>query len=51
LSQKIQKGRKWSLTVLGGGAYIRLTNEGGAPLAARKFASKKPWLSEIKRAA
>ncbi|TGQ93176.1 hypothetical protein EN851_13615, partial [Mesorhizobium sp. M8A.F.Ca.ET.208.01.1.1] len=34
------------LTVLVGGDYIRLTNEGGAPLATKKFASKTA-LSEI----
>ncbi|RWC37967.1 MAG: hypothetical protein EOS55_31825, partial [Mesorhizobium sp.] len=34
------------LTVLIGGDYIRLTNEGGSPLATKKFASK-PALSEI----
>lgn len=42
LSQKIQKRRKRSLTVWEGGAYIRLNNEGGAPLATKKFASKFP---------
>ncbi|MDH6234049.1 hypothetical protein M2281_004662, partial [Mesorhizobium soli] len=35
-----------ALTVWEGGAYIRLNNEGGAPLAARKFASEKPWLTK-----
>jgi hypothetical protein len=34
------------LTVLVGGDYIRLTNEGGSPLATKKFASK-PALCEI----
>ncbi|AZV23692.1 hypothetical protein EN982_31080, partial [Mesorhizobium sp. M7A.F.Ca.CA.004.08.1.1] len=34
------------LTVVVGGDYIRLTNEGGSPLATKKFASK-PALSEI----
>ena len=34
------------LTVWIGGDYIRLTNEGGAPLATKKFASKTA-LSEI----
>ncbi|MBZ9858057.1 hypothetical protein LB566_30255, partial [Mesorhizobium sp. CA13] len=34
------------LTVCLGGDYIRLTNEGGAPLATKKFASKTA-LSEI----
>ncbi|ESZ78557.1 hypothetical protein X726_00060 [Mesorhizobium sp. L103C105A0] len=29
------------MTVLVGGDYIRLTNEGGAPLAAKQFASEK----------
>ncbi|PWJ93387.1 hypothetical protein C8D77_10152, partial [Mesorhizobium loti] len=28
------------MTVLVGGDYIRLTNEGGSPLATKKFASK-----------
>ena len=28
------------MTVLLGGDYIRLTNEGGAPLATKKFASR-----------
>jgi hypothetical protein len=40
LSQKIQKSSKSVLTVRVGADYIRLTNEGGAPLAARKFASE-----------
>jgi hypothetical protein len=31
--------------------YIRLNNEGGAPLATKKFASKKRHLGEFKRAA
>ena len=46
-SQKVQKREKWLLTVRGGGDYIRLTNEGGAPLAAKKFA----LVTEIQRAA
>ncbi|MER8845730.1 hypothetical protein, partial [Mesorhizobium australicum] len=33
LSQKVQKHLGTVLTVLVGGDYIRLTNEGGAPLA------------------
>ena len=41
LSQKVQKHVCWLLTVLVGGDYIRLTNEGGAPLAAKQFASEK----------
>ncbi len=40
LSQKIQKSSKSLLTVWRGADYIRLTNEGGAPLATKKFASK-----------
>jgi hypothetical protein len=40
LSQKVQKHHRWLLTVLVGGDYIRLTNEGGAPLAAKQFASE-----------
>ncbi|QKC94822.1 hypothetical protein EB231_08820 [Mesorhizobium sp. NZP2298] len=40
LSQKVQKLWNAVLTVLVGGDYIRLTNEGGAPLATKKFASK-----------
>jgi hypothetical protein len=39
------------LTVRRGGDYIRLNNEGGAPLAAKEFAPKKPSGYEIKRAA
>ncbi|MER8854948.1 hypothetical protein NKI94_12015, partial [Mesorhizobium australicum] len=39
LSQKVQKHLGTVLTVLVGGDYIRLTNEGGAPLATKKFAS------------
>jgi len=50
-SQKIQKSSKSVLTLWTAPDYIRLTNEGGAPLATKKFASKKPWLNEIKRAA
>ncbi|TPL04355.1 hypothetical protein FJ938_16325 [Mesorhizobium sp. B2-4-14] len=46
LSQKVQKLGRVVLTVLVGGDYIRLTNEGGAPLATKKFASKTA-LSEI----
>ncbi|MBZ9774515.1 hypothetical protein [Mesorhizobium sp. CO1-1-8] len=46
LSQKVQKHCRSVLTVLVGGDYIRLTNEGGSPLATKKFASK-PALSEI----
>ncbi len=37
-----------SLTVSEGGDYIRLNNEGGAPLATKKFASETA-LGEIKR--
>ncbi|WP_296747296.1 hypothetical protein, partial [Mesorhizobium sp.] len=40
LSQKIQKSSKSVLTVRVGADYIRLTNEGGAPLATKKFASE-----------
>ncbi|MBZ9726656.1 hypothetical protein LB554_22205, partial [Mesorhizobium sp. CO1-1-11] len=36
LSQKVQKHLGNVLTVLVGGDYIRLTNEGGAPLATKK---------------
>jgi len=39
--EKSKKLRKWLLTVWMGGDYIRLTNEGGAPLAAKQFASEK----------
>ena len=39
-SQKIQKSSESLLTVRRGADYIRLTNEGGAPLATKKFASK-----------
>ena len=39
-SQKIQKSSESLLTVWRGADYIRLTNEGGAPLATKKFASK-----------
>jgi hypothetical protein len=46
LSQKLQKHCRCVLTVVVGGDYIRLTNEGGSPLATKKFASK-PALSEI----
>ena len=46
LSQKVQKLSNGVLTVLVGGDYIRLTNEGGAPLATKKFASMSA-LSEI----
>ena len=41
LSQKVQKHEFMVLTVWLGGDYIRLTNEGGAPLAAKQFASEK----------
>jgi hypothetical protein len=37
-SQKVQKTSRSVLTVWRGAAYIRLTNEGGAPLATNKFA-------------
>jgi hypothetical protein len=40
LSQKIQKSSKSVLTVRVTPDYIRLTNEGGTPLAVEKFASK-----------
>jgi hypothetical protein len=40
LSQKVQKLWVGVLTVWIGGDYIRLTNEGGAPLAAKQFASE-----------
>ena len=39
-SQKIQKRSKSLLTLWTPPDYIRLTNEGGAPLATKKFASK-----------
>jgi hypothetical protein len=45
-SQKIQKSSKSVLTGRAGSDYIRLTNEGGTPLAAKKFASR-PALCEI----
>ena len=51
LLQKVQETSQWLLTVRGGAAYIRVTNEGGSPLATKKFASKEPLLREIKRAA
>ncbi|MDG4879129.1 hypothetical protein P9273_29045, partial [Mesorhizobium sp. WSM4935] len=38
-SQKIQKSSKSVLTRRASSDYIRPTNEGGAPLAAEKFAS------------
>ncbi len=37
VSQKIQKSWISPLTLCGCGAYIRLTNEGGTPLAALRF--------------
>jgi hypothetical protein len=40
LHEKSKKERSWLLTVRLGGDYIRLTNEGGAPLATKKFASR-----------
>ena len=40
LHQKSKKHEFLLLTVLLGGDYIRLTNEGGAPLAAKQFASE-----------
>jgi hypothetical protein len=46
LREKSKKERSWQLTVWIGGDYIRLTNEGGSPLATKKFASV-PALSEI----
>ncbi|WP_258607732.1 hypothetical protein [Mesorhizobium sp. AR10] len=39
-SQKIQKSWKSLLTLWTPPDYIRLNNEGGAPLATKKFASK-----------
>ncbi|TPN75019.1 hypothetical protein FJ988_29845, partial [Mesorhizobium sp. CU3] len=39
-SQKIQKSSNSVLTRRGSSDYIRPTNEGGAPLATKKFASK-----------
>ncbi|MGX9180793.1 hypothetical protein ACWTU8_23435, partial [Mesorhizobium sp. BHbdii] len=39
-SQKIQKRPKSLLTLWTPADYIRLTNEGGAPLATKKFASR-----------
>jgi hypothetical protein len=47
LSQKIQKSSKSLLTPGGPPAYIRLNNEGGAPLAQ----TSSPLCYEIKRAA
>ncbi|WP_435926513.1 hypothetical protein ACSGFO_08415 [Mesorhizobium sp. WSM4083] len=46
LYEKSKKHYGCVLTVVVGGDYIRLTNEGGSPLATKKFASK-PALSEI----
>ena len=40
LYKKSKKHLGLQLTVLVGGDYIRLTNEGGAPLAAKQFASE-----------
>ena len=40
LSQKIQESSKSVLTHRGSSDYIRPTNEGGAPLATKKFASR-----------
>ena len=40
VSQKIQKTSKSVLTLWRGADYIRLTNEGGAPLATKEFAPK-----------
>ena len=37
---KSSKTLRWLLTLQLGGDYIRLTNEGGSPLATKKFASK-----------
>lgn len=48
LSQKIQKSSKSLLTLRRPPDYIRLINEGGAPLATEKFASETA-LDEIKR--
>jgi hypothetical protein len=45
LSQKIQKSWKTLLTVRSTPDYIRLNNEGGAPLATPEFASKEAALS------
>jgi hypothetical protein len=41
LSQKVQERRKRLLTPWRGGAYNPLNNEGGAPLATQKLASRK----------
>ena len=41
LDEKSKKLWNGVLTVLVGGDYIRLTNEGGAPQAAKQFASEK----------
>lgn len=52
LSQKIQKSLERALTVLGGGVYIRLTNDGGDAAGdeeVRFYVSRE--LDEIKRAA
>ena len=40
VSQKIQKTSESVLTLRRGADYIRLTNEGGAPLATKEFAPK-----------
>jgi hypothetical protein len=46
-SQKIQKSSKSMLTRRGRSDYIRPTNEGGAPLAAEKFASTTALAEQI----
>ena len=46
LHEKSKKHQRTVLTVWIGGDYIRLTNEGGSPLATKKFASV-PALSGI----
>jgi len=46
LHKKSKKERSWLLTARQGHDYIRPTNEGGAPLATKKFASRSA-LDEI----
>jgi hypothetical protein len=44
-----QKFRTPVLTVCGGGDYIRLTNEGGTPLALLEFALSRPFVGKKSR--